>query len=354
MKRRRTAFTLIELLVVIAIIAILVGLLLPAVQKVREAAARIKCSNNLKQIGLACHTYESANGCFPPVFHSVLYPGYPTSTSITSANLQVMIFPYLEQANKLAQFNTDYNVWSDEPNINSNLPLNPGVNAAFRRQDVPVYLCPSDPSTARYADSGRLSYHGSSGRSADVRSGTALGGVFTVPDGPAGTVFRGNTILSVTDGMSQTTLLAEMMRATVDGDFVYGGPILDHTSVVESTVAFDFADGRAVPGCDGSGSTALTMTGQMYYLAVIPNSHYSHTLPPNWNRRAASGTQRYNCYRPTPLRNYQMHLAASSFHPGGTTVCLADGSVRFVRDSIDFTTWQAIGSRAGGEAAGDY
>src|SRR5687767_607044 len=107
----RAGFTLIELLVVIAIIAILIGLLLPAVQKVREAAARAKCQNNLKQCGLAAHNYESAMGYLPPVQHTKGFPsGTGMVTRTSEASIFAMILPYVEQANKYAQFNLNYNV----------------------------------------------------------------------------------------------------------------------------------------------------------------------------------------------------------------------------------------------------
>src|SRR6059058_3860267 len=119
---RRGAFTLIELLVVIAIIATLMGLLLPAVQKVREIAARIKCTNNLRQIGIACQTYEANHRTLPPC-----------TPNPTQGSPFVRMMPYFEQANKYAQLDNNQSIVSG------------ANNAAFRTQDLPILQCPSDP-----------------------------------------------------------------------------------------------------------------------------------------------------------------------------------------------------------------
>ena len=365
--RGRRGFTLIELLVVIAIIAILIGLLLPAVQKVREAAARAKCQNNLKQIGLAAFNYESAMGYYPPFQHTKAFTSGTPKLATSLASVQALLLPYVEQASKFSQFNLDYDVNSDSAINSSVTPATlTSANEAARGQDVPFYLCPSDPSTQVYTTTnsvvaGRISYHASSGATAYIRNAIA-GGVFTNPyNGTGSSEMKGNSVTSVTDGTSNTALFSEVLRSrdTFSGT---GSGIRDNITVIlnSSISTAQSYDGTVIPACmDGSNWTAsIKYVGHQYYRAIPSNSHYSHTLPPNWNRLVTSGTQRYSCgaYSGDADGTYpwNMHIAASSAHTGGVNTCLADGSIRFVRDSVDFTTWKAVGTRAGGEVPGDY
>jgi prepilin-type N-terminal cleavage/methylation domain-containing protein len=209
MTRRRGAagFTLIELLVVIAIIAVLVGLLVPAVQKVRAAAARLQCQNNLKQIGLACHTYESANGSLPPG------AGSRPSGASNSPSTLALILPYVEQDNtyKLFDFTQDVN--------------NTAANAAARDQEVKLHLCPSDPSGATTLDPGgsgkpvgRSNYVGNLGTTADQHStDPARAGIFNFTVNSVGQVTSTVRLTDVKDGTSQTAMWSETKRSMVSG-----------------------------------------------------------------------------------------------------------------------------------------
>ena len=349
MSRRNRGFTLIELLVVIAIIAILIGLLLPAVQKVREAAARAKCTNNLKQFGLAAHNYESTNGYLPPTQHTVVLPAPGTNVPTTyssGASLQALLLPYFEQGSKYNQFNMNYNVNSDAP-INSNFPALASANANARSGDVPIFLCPSDPSTAyTFTNAGRQNYMASLGGSANYRGGTNLDGLFAIPFPPAGAMMKGIAVVAVTDGTSNTAMFAEVMRGTFPAGTA--STTYDNTTCMIGTTAYSgtsLTDGRAVPECNGPAGTVIHYVGQQYYRNLPEVFTYTHTLPINWNKKVPPGGsgQKYNC----GTNGFNaVHLAASSYHTGGVNLCLGDGSVRFVAESTDFTLWQTVGSRA--------
>jgi prepilin-type N-terminal cleavage/methylation domain-containing protein/prepilin-type processing-associated H-X9-DG protein len=334
MIRRRSGFTLIELLVVIAIIAILIGLLLPAIQKIREAANRMKCSNNLKQIGLACHNFESTYQTMPPAEWQ-----RSTDGGTSRPSLMTVILAYVEQANKFNQFNFNFDVTS-------------ATNAAARRQDVPIFKCPSDVSSAFFTDGGeqvgRNNYFGCIGAICDSRNeGDTMAGCFGLPlTVVAGTIPPGVPFASITDGLSNTAMFSEVMRS-----MTANSATVDYTTNVVTPTITGAAlyDGRTVSGCAG-GSVAknINYVGLQYYRGGISHqSLYTHTLPINWNRKTNDPTtQKYSCGDNSFRR---AHLPASSYHTSGVNVLLADGSVRFVRDTVDFDLWRFAGTRGGGE-----
>jgi prepilin-type processing-associated H-X9-DG protein len=278
----------------------------------------------------------------------------------------------VEQANKYNQFNFQYLTWKDGAMYDASLttqpaipgiPANNGVNLLARSQDVSIYMCPSDGSTSQVAanNDNDLS-KGAHGRTNYVGCmGTTSTGFLGIPvAGPGKGIFgdgvfnkqgilKGVPIGQITDGTSNTAMFAEIMRSTWPQNPAPSGQ--DNTVMIghASVAGANDTDGRAIPSC-ASGtnfSVGIKYVGLEYERDLMGTAFYTHTLPPNWNKKVTSGVQPHNCFDSSTFQYW--HVASSSYHPGGVMVCMGDGSVRFVNDNINFATWQAMGSRAGGE-----
>ena len=159
-------------------------------------------------------------------------------------------------------------------------------------------------------------------------------------------------MVAITDGASNTALFAEVMRTTDTWPHTSGARTNTVIILDASVASGPDNDGRAIPSCATGNpwNSSISYTGLQFDRDLSGTTLYTHTLPPNWNRLVPSGNQQYNCGDTAITR---FHLAASSYHTGGVNVGMADGSVRFVTDGINFQAWQAMGSRAGGEVFSD-
>ncbi len=312
MTRSRTAFTLIELLVVIAIIAVLLGLLLPAVQKVREAASRAKCQNNLKQIGLAAHNFHDTNNKFPSGGLA------PTVVPGSQFSALAQLLPQLEQPN-LSRL------------IDFTKPPADAANDAARNTTVATFRCPSDKENPIP----------SAGAATNYVANTGTMPFFVVPNPQLyNGVFYVNTatrFADLTDGTSNTAFFSERLMA--DGSNAIVSPVEDVFFNPGDPATADIAYNtcKAVDTANLANQFPLFMGAPWMH----HQHRYQHISPPNGRSCGFFVVGKST-------------MPPSSRHTGGVNAVLGDGSVKFIRDSIDLAAWRALGTRNGGEVPGEF
>jgi len=337
----KRGFTLIELLVVIAIIAVLIALLLPAVQAAREAARRSQCVNNLKQLGLAIMNYESSTGGLPPSGSTTTTNGAPQNHSLLAR-----ILPFLEQQGLYNMVNYSFGMPSGDP-PGTQLGDPSYTNMTLLHVQVSAFLCPSDPNIPSTTYNSH-SYGENTGNSPSFTGGSFNGpvymlGISSIVVCPSGTKVSNSLVTpvnlsSITDGLSNTAMFSEIVK----GRGVT--PIDDGLHVTYkggATTPCTFTNDQDLANnCQTQGTTRVDgskgMQWARYYMAR--GGGYTHVMTPNQRSCLFSS-----------VSNYPNLISASSYHPGGVNVSMLDGSVRFIKNSVNYQAWHAIGSKAGGE-----
>ena len=326
--RRRAGFTLVELLVVIAIIGIMVGLLLPAVQAAREAARRMSCQNNLHQVILAVHTYESSMKRLPAAWSR-------PSQSPDGWSLQARILPNIE-ALGLAEgvnFDVGYKLASIRVN-NERLPI-----ASFR---VPTYLCPSEIGDFPRVDNDGNPYHYPLNYAYNAGTWMVYNPNNQRPGEGAFQTGRTSRFRDVLDGLANTLAFSEVKAWTP-----YFRDLGQEGQMEMPTVASDI--------CLLSGSFK-TETGHTEWVdGRVHQTGFTTTFPPNHRVLCERNGVEYDVDFTNMREGKSMDrvtygaITSRSHHPGGVNSALLDGSIRFVNDSIDRKLWQELSTRAGRE-----
>jgi prepilin-type N-terminal cleavage/methylation domain-containing protein/prepilin-type processing-associated H-X9-DG protein len=301
---RKQGFTLIELLVVIAIIAVLIALLLPAVQSAREAARRVQCVNNLKQIALAAMNYESANGTYPPAACSSLDPAKSGAYYRDNFSSFVRLLPFTEQAPM-------YNA------VNFNMTYANVENYTIAGVKLSILVCPSDTNTDPQYISKLTPNTGFSSNYDLVPTTNIYLQYFTSYSGNQGT-FHSNYYIGAKGGTAVQTQQNGVI--TIDGNVTIAG-ITDGTSNT-------FLYGEKAHGLFARFDTTYSNSDTSWQTGLYFDTMFTTLYPPNVGTSSTPGL--------TPAGfNYYYPTAATSYHSGGVNFAFADGSVRFIKNSIN-------------------
>jgi prepilin-type N-terminal cleavage/methylation domain-containing protein/prepilin-type processing-associated H-X9-DG protein len=346
--RRRPGFTLIELLVVIAIIAVLIALLLPAVQAAREAARRMQCVNNLKQIGIAMHNYHDTVGQLPS---GHLTSGPPGGSGWDDWSAFVMLLSRMELTNL-------YN------SLNFSDPLEPAkfgnaANSTVTFAKINTLLCPSDPIRGTNPE-GHTNYAGNAG-SCPACTNTNLGLVGPIADSDPKNMNKTVNFAAIIDGLSNTAGFSEQVTGLTPTAGIYNtksAPPFDGLNPSSNVFFARPAADMTTPAAFNTACQAVNPVtgvlafgdsyfgkGSMWHYGVPNLTRYNHVGPPNSNSclaGSATGSKQDG-------EHAQGSFPPSSRHPGVVNVLMCDGSVRGVKSSVSLPTWWALGSMAGGE-----
>jgi prepilin-type N-terminal cleavage/methylation domain-containing protein/prepilin-type processing-associated H-X9-DG protein len=339
-RRRPAAFTLIELLVVIAIIAVLIGLLLPAVQKVRESASRAKCANNLKQLGIALHQYHNSREHFPASMKSTAF--FDQWSALAELN------PFLEQTAVFDLVDTRVTLYQPDGSSPDGYSVPPGMAPANNRfavgTTVKLFLCPSDKQTPVSLNHYLIPSWGPTNYSVCLGTGVSGAGSSKDTDGMfyAGSAIR---FADVTDGVSNTVMSSESILGDArDGPPGYATPrpaTLD-PQVTYVAIPFPTLGPLTDSGCQNAPNINYTdLRGFSWAAGEIRCAAYNHYYAPN------SATP--DCVGVDFDFSDLGWRAARSRHPNGVNAGLGDGSVRFVANSVSLTVWRGLATRSGGE-----